>query len=92
MDDPYIEPQQRAGYLKFLLVFIALAWFVPELWGLLLGFLYWFVTIGIPVFVVRWLIGKWFEVNRITTEAEDTEPDSGRVPWWLDRGERFRRN
>jgi hypothetical protein len=61
--EPYIEPNQRAGYLKVLLVFIALAWFVPELWGLLLGFLYWFLVIGIPVIIVRWLIGKWFELN-----------------------------
>jgi hypothetical protein len=61
--EPYIEPHQRAGYLKFLLIFVALAWFVPELWGLLLGFLYWFLVIGIPVIIVRWLIGKWFELN-----------------------------
>jgi hypothetical protein len=63
MDDPYIGPQQRAGYLKFLLIFFALAWFAPELWGLLLGFLYWFLVVGIPVIIVRWLIGKWFELN-----------------------------
>jgi hypothetical protein len=61
--EPYIEPHQRAGYLKFLLAFFALAWFVPELWGLLLGFLYWFLVVGIPVIIVRWLIGKWFELN-----------------------------
>jgi hypothetical protein len=73
MDDSYIEPQQRAGYAKFLLVFFALVWFVPELWGLLLGFLYWFFVIGIPVIIVRWLIGKWFELNDPLREIVPTK-------------------
>ena len=38
--EPYIEPHQRAGYLKFVVVFFVTAYFVKELWGFLLGFLY----------------------------------------------------
>ena len=71
--DRYIEPHQRAGYLKFLAVFVVMALFVHELWGALLGFLYVMVVVGIPGAIASWLVGKWIEVNDSTEDSSDPQ-------------------
>jgi len=90
--EPYIEPKQRAGYLKFIAVLFVVAWFVPAMWGMVVGFLVVLVVAGVPIFVGRWLVEKYFEENRNVDKGGDQRADDR--PWWLDhrRQGRVRRN
>lgn len=94
----YVEQKQRAGYMKFVLVLIAIAYFVPSLWGMVLGFAWVLLVGGVPLLAGRWLIEKYFEVNRtsadIADDGEREEASGDEVPWYADyrRDGRVRRN
>ena len=94
----YIERQQRAGYFRFLLVVCVVAYVVPALWGMVIGFAWVLLVGGVPVLVGRWLVGKYFEVNRTSADVADDgdgdEASGEEVPWYADyrRDARVRRN
>jgi len=89
--EPYIEPKQRAGYLRCLAVLLIVAYFVPAMWGMVIGFLIVSVVAGVPVLVGRWMVDKYFEVNRKLDEDSDQRADT--IPWWLQyRRDWFRKN
>ena len=95
---PYIEPQQRAGYLKFVAVLVVVAYFVPAIWGMVIGFALVLLVGGVPAIIGRWLVSKWFELNRtsadVADQGDDDEVSGDELPWYADyrREERIRRN
>jgi hypothetical protein len=94
----YIEPHQRTGYLRFLGVVLVVVYFVPAMWGMVLGFAWVLLVGGLPWLAGRWLVEKYFEVNRTSADAADEGTGDGasghEVPWYADyrRNGRVRRN